>query len=133
MWLNALVVGCGGFIGAAARYLVTQFCTSISYAVAGQQAVRFPVGTFAVNLIGCLLMGFLACWLPQRFPDHAQLLVFATTGCLGGFTTFSTFGLDAYKLWVAGDMGLAAIYVAVTLALCLAGVALGVAAAKGLA
>lgn len=133
MWFNALIVGCGGFIGAACRYLVTQISTSTACAVAGQGAVKFPVGTFAVNLIGCLLMGFLACYLPQRFPEHGQLLLFATTGCLGGFTTFSTFGLDAYKLWIAGDTSVAIIYVALTFTLCLAGIVAGVALAKVLA
>ncbi len=132
MWLNALVVGCGGFIGATCRYLVTQLGTSAACAAVGQDAVKFPVGTFAVNLIGCLLMGFLACYLPQRFPEHGQLLLFATTGCLGGFTTFSTFGLDAYKLWTAGDSSVAIIYVALTVVLCLAGVVAGVALAKSL-
>lgn len=133
MLFNALIVGCGGFIGAAARYLVTQLATAAACALAGQDGVKFPAGTFAVNFIGCLAMGFLAVYLPQRFPEHAQLLLFATTGCLGGFTTFSTFGLDAYKLWTAGDAGMAALYVGATFILCLAGVAAGAAAAKTLA
>ncbi len=133
MWFNALIVGCGGFLGAAARYLLTQFSAVIACTLTGQDIVRFPVGTFAVNFIGCVAMGFLAVYLPQRFPEYARLLLFVTTGCLGGFTTFSTFGLDAYKLWTAGDTGMAVAYVAATLVLCLAGVVAGAAAARAVA
>ena len=67
----------------------------------------FPWGTLAVNVVGSLLMGFLAALLVGR--SEARLLLM--TGVLGGFTTFSAFSLDAWNLWERGDVTLAAGYV----------------------
>ena len=94
----------GGGIGAGARYLVGL-------------AVPFPFGTLAVNVIGSALIGWL--WATLAPKDHA-LLPFLTTGILGGFTTFSAFSLDTFKLVEKGAFGFAGAYVAASLLLSLA-------------
>jgi CrcB protein len=71
----------------------------------------FPFGTFIVNLVGSFVMGLFAGYFAYRagIPQHVRL--FLTTGILGGFTTFSTFSLDAAVLIERHSYGLAAGYI----------------------
>jgi CrcB protein len=85
LWLWVMI---GGALGAGARYSV-----SLLLPVA-KEGVRFPWATLSVNLIGCLLIGFL--W--QLADKNSQMNAFLVIGFLGGFTTFSSFGLDGLKL-----------------------------------
>jgi len=87
----------------------------------------FPTGTLVVNALGCLLMGLIAGTFAFRGHLPQEMRLFLTTGILGGFTTFSTFSLDAALLWERGETGLAALYVGASLLLSLAGVAAGLA------
>ena len=92
-------------------------------AASGQD--RFPVGTLAVNVLGCALIGVFAA-LAEALPGlngPARLLL--VTGVLGGYTTFSAFGLETLLLLRRGDATLAAAYVAASVLLGLAGVWLG--------
>lgn len=130
--LNVLAVGCGGFIGATLRYLATLLTGRAAYATIGAASFPFPIGILLVNFVGCFLMGLLALWLPQRFPGNTQVLLFVTTGCLGGFTTLSTFGLDTWKLFAGGEVLPGLLNVVLTLAVCLGGVGAGVALARSL-
>lgn len=116
--MTVLYVALGGALGAALRYLI-----SIS--------VAFPFGTLIVNVLGCLILGFLTVFLADKGLD--RLMVFALTGVLGGFTTFSTFSMDALRLFEQGQPGQAAAYVAASLVLSLAAVVAGVAIGRGLA
>lgn len=59
---------------------------------------RFPAGTLVVNLVGCLLIGFLTSALLGRVLIREELRVALTVGLLGGFTTFSTFGFETFAL-----------------------------------
>jgi CrcB protein len=97
-----LIVALGGALGSVARYKLSGFVLHHTL------DWRFPAGTFAVNVIGCLVAGVLA-GLAERHdflgPD-ARLLLF--TGVLGGFTTFSAFGLETMFLLKRGDFGIAA-------------------------
>lgn len=92
MLLNLLFVGFGGFIGASLRYatglFVGRFITD----------AHFPYGTFVVNMLGCLLIGFLAGLtdLCELMNDTSRAFVF--TGMLGAFTTFSTFSYETMGL-----------------------------------
>ena len=89
---NLFLVGGGGFLGSVARYYLTGWATQMSH------ARRFPVGTLVVNLTGCLLIGILA-----GLAEHAHVLtpaarLFALTGFVGGFTTYSAFAYETYFL-----------------------------------
>jgi CrcB protein len=90
----------------------------------------FPWGLLAVNAVGCFAIGVVA-----TFADEAGWLgpvgrAFAVAGVLGGFTTFSSFGLDTLRLAGAGELGAAAANVAASLSFALAGAAAGVALAR---
>ncbi len=89
--MNILWVFIGGGLGAAARWLLADYLSSAS---------SFPMGTFSVNMVGCLLIGIMSAILfNQAFKWELLLIV----GFLGGFTTFSSFGLDMFKLIQASD------------------------------
>ena len=114
-----LAVAAGGAIGAAMRHGV------------GLMAVRhlpagWPHGTFAVNILGSFLMGFLISWLAFRGEGGPQeLRLFLATGILGGFTTFSAFSLEVANFVRAGDVTKAALYAGLSVALGLAALFLG--------
>ncbi len=87
--MSWLAVAVGGALGSIARHAVNQWTRNY----------LFPVGTVAVNVFGCLLIGLVAGLIAERridLPVHWRQFVF--TGLLGGFTTFSTFGLDTFTL-----------------------------------
>jgi CrcB protein len=99
---NWLLVGAGGFAGSVARH----YLGGLVLHRAG--ATRFPLATLTVNVLGCLVIGFLAgiAERSQLLSPGVRLLLF--TGFLGGFTTFSAFGYESYFLarqqawaWVA--------------------------------
>ena len=87
----------------------------------------FPVGTLIVNVVGSLAMGLLAGYFAYRTVVPQHLRLFLTTGILGGFTTFSAFSLDAALLVERHAYGLAAGYVAVSVAVSLAALFAGLA------
>lgn len=91
-FFGALLVGSGGFIGAVLRY-------GLSGMVQGSVPLStFPWGTLVVNLIGCLLIGVFAGLMDSRQLFTPEFRVFALIGVLGGFTTFSSFGYEAFAL-----------------------------------
>ena len=75
------------------------------------RADQFPVGTLTVNLVGCLLMGILATVFGQLADLSETLRLAVMVGFLGGFTTFSSFGLDTIRLLEDGRIGAAITYV----------------------
>ena len=105
-------VAFGGALGSVLRFATVSL-------------VGGPVATFAVNVLGSLLIGVLCVTLSARM---SPLLI---TGVLGGFTTFSAFSLDALKLYEAGLPGRAALIVAGSVVFSLAAVALGAALTRG--
>jgi len=90
----------------------------------------FPAGTIVVNLIGCLVIGFFAALLEERSTLDPAWRIFLLVGVLGGFTTFSSFGLETMALVRAGNFGLALGNVLGSVGGGLAGVWLGAAAAR---
>ncbi len=107
-------VGLGGAIGSMARYALS------SWMLGGQLLLGFPLGTFTVNAVGSLLIGFLLQTLSSS--TWSWLLV---VGLCGGFTTFSTFSADTVRLLRAGDYGPAVWYVVLSVCVCLIFTALG--------
>ena len=71
----------------------------------------FPLGTLTVNLVGCLLIGGLATWFGERLEINEGMRLAILVGFLGGFTTFSSFGLETIRLMETGRMGAALVYV----------------------
>lgn len=110
---NLLLVGAGGFLGAVARYLLGGWILHHS------MTAKFPWATFAVNVLGCLVIGLLS-GMAERFEGFghgARLFLF--TGLLGGFTTFSAFGLETIFLMRRGEWFFAALYIGASVVLCL--------------
>ena len=99
-----LLVGLGGFLGAIARYKLGGFILHMT------AQDRLPFGTFVVNILGCLIVGVLAGVAERYDAFGPDTRLFLFTGLLGGFTTFSAFGLEAMHLIRRGDLGAAALY-----------------------
>lgn len=76
---------------------------------------KFPYSTFAVNVVGCLVAGTLAGLVEKHDFFTADMRIFLFTGLLGGFTTFSAFGLDTLYLLRRGEIMTAASYAALSL------------------
>lgn len=124
-WLTLpawMMVGIGGFVGAIARFHLSGWLSEWSEKQYGRV---YPIGTLAVNVLGCLVIGML-----MTLAEHKRLSVDAqrllVTGCLGSLTTFSTFGLDTINLFREDKPGLGAIYVFANLAIGLAAVGAGI-------
>jgi CrcB protein len=118
--MGYLIVFLGAGIGGALRH-------GVNLASVRLFGLGFPFGTLIVNVVGSLLMVLFAGYYADRtgVPQHMRL--FLTTGILGGFTTFSAFSLDAALLMERHAYGLAAAYVAVSVAISLAALFAGLA------
>lgn len=104
-------IALGGALGSVLRYV-------LGGAVQRFSAKGFPIGTMAVNVIGCLIIGILL----QKFLNdqtHPATRAFLIVGFCGGFTTFSTFSAETIGLMLGGEMGRATIYVLLSVILCL--------------
>ena len=117
--IKILLVGAGGLIGAVGRYAVSGWV----HRLMGNP--WFPFGTLAVNVIGCLAIGFLAGLAESRQVFAAEVRLFLLIGLLGGFTTFSSFGYESVSLIRDGQMFAAAANVLAQVILGLGGVWLG--------
>lgn len=90
--INLLLVAIGGAIGALFRYILSGFVTRLS----GDH--WFPFGTLTVNLIGCLLIGYLIGVLETKDVISPDVRIFFMVGVLGSFTTYSAFGIESVML-----------------------------------
>ena len=120
MW-KLLAVGLGGALGAILRYLISLLPLKGS----------FPGWTLLTNLLGAVAIGVIA-GASARGRMQAVAALFWETGVGGGFTTFSTFSLEAFSLLENGNRGLGVLYILLSILLCLGGIALGQAAAGAL-
>ena len=120
---TVLLVLLGGALGTGLRY----FCgLAISYSV---REPRFPWAHLIVNVSGCFAIGVLAELFEARLQVSSAVRAGLLTGVLGGYTTFSSFGLETYSLLREGHIGLATLNVTASVFLGLAAVWLGIRAA----
>ena len=109
--MTLIWIALGGAIGSVLRY-------TLGGAVQRFAARGFPIGTLAVNILGCLIIGILM----QKFLNqqtHPTARAFLVVGFCGGFTTFSTFSAETLGLIQGGEIGRATIYVLLSVLLCL--------------
>lgn len=92
--------------------------------------VRFPFGTFVVNAVGCLVIGFLGTLLDEREWFSPDIRTSLFLGFLGAFTTYSSFAYESWALFKEGDVGLAALNVFGTMIFCFIGLFVGVVVAR---
>jgi len=123
---QALLVGAGGFLGSAFRFLAGGFVHRFT------PASTFPYGTLTVNVLGCLAIGFLGGMLEVRQALGPGERLFLIVGVLGGFTTFSSFAYETLGLVHGADFGRALANVGASLILGLSAAWLGYAAAQAL-
>jgi CrcB protein len=102
--LNLLAIAIGGALGSAARYLLSTLVLRVS-------GTLFPLGTFVVNIIGCVVFGAIAGATSQRVQMSSTLRLFLLTGILGGFTTFSSYAFESFALIRDGQFAWAALNV----------------------
>jgi CrcB protein len=123
LYVNLLLIAIGGALGSMARFLLSSF-------VLRATASLFPWGTFAVNLIGCIVFGIIIGLSEHRLSLTPELRAFLLIGILGGFTTFSSFAFESFALLRDGQMAAAAFNVFGQVITGLAGVWAGVMLAR---
>ncbi|MFD8495288.1 fluoride efflux transporter FluC [Amycolatopsis sp. NPDC059657] len=108
------VIAAGGAIGACTRYGATLLWPT--------EATAFPWTTFAINITGSALLGFVLVLIIERATVHPLVRPFVGTGIIGGYTTFSTYAVDAQRLIGNGHALTALVYLMATLLTALAAV-----------
>jgi fluoride exporter len=122
---SILIVATGGAVGSVARYLLSGFTLHRT------TDWRFPLGTFLVNVLGCLAVGLIGGFVVKHDSFSSDARLFLLTGLAGGFTTFSAFGLETFYLLRRAEYLVAAGYVVSSVLLGLVVLWLGFAAVSG--
>ena len=118
MTINIICVGCGGFLGAISRYIISIYTSK-------QFLFKIPLGTLIVNVLGGFLIGLIMELTIKNNFISPQLKLFLTTGIMGGLTTFLTFSYETIVLIKEGNILLAILNILLNLILSLLGVVLG--------
>jgi CrcB protein len=98
--MRTVWIGLAGFFGAASRYQLEGW-------VSNRWPTAFPWGTFAVNVTGCFVLGFVFTLLTERLLPHPDLRTVIAIGFVGAYTTFSTFAFETLRLGEDGAVALA--------------------------
>lgn len=114
-----LAIFIGGGAGSVTRHYAIQFMTKLL-------GDGFPYGTLFVNVLGSFIIGLLVEALAEKFNASLELRALMVTGFLGGFTTFSAFSLDFFKLVETDQYAAAGAYALLSVAISLAAVFAGV-------
>jgi fluoride exporter len=104
---KTILIGLAGLLGTVFRYW-------LSGSVARKYGETFPLGTLFVNVAGCFLAGSVFYLTEERFLVNPTVRTVILIGFLGGFTTFSSFGLQTFTLMREGEFGLATLNVTVS-------------------
>jgi CrcB protein len=123
--MGFLIVFFGGGLGAALRH-------GINIVAARAFGTDFPYGTLIINVLGSLAMGLIIEYFALKIGLPQRMRLFLTTGILGGFTTFSTFSLEAALLYERGATLGAAIYVIASVVLAIAALFAGLTIVRAL-
>jgi len=118
MLRTLLLIGLGGFLGSISRFLIALGLNRIFQSV-------LPIGTLAVNILGCLLIGIIYSLAEQKNMLSPELRIFLGVGFCGGFTTYSSFAFDKFSLIKTGDFLTLSVYVGASVFLGLIAVYLG--------
>ncbi len=121
--MNLVLIAMGGALGAVSRFLVGNVVSKLTHS-------SLPWGTFSINILGCLFMGFLMTVIMERELLPAAWRLFLCVGFLGGFTTFSSFGYEALMLLMEGALVQSFAYAAGSVLLGLASAYIGVVLAR---
>ena len=113
--MGFLFVALGGAVGAVGRYALSLIPVRTG----------FPFITLITNILGAVAIGFIAGLLSARDNLSPNVSLFWKTGVCGGFTTFSTFSLEAWQLLEKGNYLLSALYALLSVVCCVAGVWIG--------
>ena len=105
--LNCIIVGLGGFFGAICRYLIGL--------IPLKEATLFPVKTFGINVLGCVLIALIITGISKAVGISPRMELFLKAGFCGGFTTFSTFAAETAGLMQQGHTGIAVLYAALSM------------------
>lgn len=113
--MSFLFVALGGTLGAVARYAISMIPVKTG----------FPVLTLITNIIGAVLIGFIIGITSDRNGMSDNTVLFWKTGVCGGFTTFSTFSLEAFNLFDNKRYAVGGIYVILSCGFCILGILCG--------
>ncbi len=124
--VKILYIGCGGFVGASLRYLIGGWVHRLI------DKPWLPYGTFAVNMLGCLLIGMIMGLSESRQFLTPEARLFIVTGVLGSLTTFSTYAFESFNLYRDGELAASLVNIGLHVLVGLLFVALGVALSRAL-
>lgn len=123
--MQYLLVALGGALGAISRFIVSTW-------VADRLGSALPYGTFAVNLTGSLLLGFVLTLSTERVGVLPEIRPLIAVGFIGAYTTFSTYSYETMQLLLAGNLWSGAANLGVSTAAGLLAVLAGIALARAL-
>ena len=116
---QVLAIAAGGAVGSLLRFWMSNWVHSFADR-------SFPYGTLVVNVLGCLLMGFLFVLFIERLSDNPALRAGILIGVIGGFTTFSSFSIETFNLIEQGAWAKAVANMSGSLVLCVGATWIGV-------
>ena len=102
-WIACIWVGCGGFGGAIARYLVALLVNK-------KFAGNWPLATFVINVTGCLVLGAFVTYTSEKLVVDQRYVLLFPVGFVGAYTTFSTYEFELQRLVSVGEWGKALSY-----------------------